>query len=1477
MQVPHGHQPPGTLRPRETEPKRHRKRGIGAGVWIARTFCVVFAILGLLPIVAAAIVRTNFARAWAAREASRVLREELGLDATFQAAVQPWPLAILVRDVVVDSTNGTGPALNISQIALRPRIFSLLQGRLNAGDIEIETPHIRLDVRDGKLVNLVLRPREHPPAPPSNDTPFASLAINGASIDLTIDGTHAQAEQIDLDVTAEEKGAFDVALRSSGMLIERTSRLSFTGPGVPEPTNAQHQDVVCSLDARARIDSSSVLIRRLRLLGAADLDPAVDTKPSCALNPGDLHRVELELRHLAATFDDDGLKTATGHVQARAPLRIANRFFSFLPLKGWIGADTDGSWERGRALPDVRGKVSGGGIAVGGYGVASELQAEVRVQNGVVHAPSVEVGFADGIVRMRDVEVKPLEPGIPIDATAVMLDRLQFPGLMRDLDVTPRTHVRMLLNDGALTAVHGTIDPLHIDTELVIHVSDFEVFGSVFDDPGRKHMIGVKQGTVRSKFVFRPNAVEFHSAQLDFGSSHLNVSCSLGFTNEFRLNVTEGSTLSFEDVSPLIDIPWKGKAELTAGITGLFSEPLNEGSLAIKGFEFAQLAFGDVRSAKAKFRPLVIDLSNVKVEKGKSKYEASSLRLDFNGPAPVVADALIDATTLDVRDFLSVFHLENDPRFLAIAGTGKAKATLRFEQGGPHDVCGGGWLGMRASAQVKPLGLFGENYEEGEADLDYEWLDHDAQEQGIRAVIRSFVLRKGGGTIVGAGSIEPGGILRVQAAANDIPLRSLQAFGKKLGDKLDASVSATADVRGTLDRIEAQVDVRVGPLKVGDDALPASAIAVHLVPIDPPVRVTGRTQCGHLISAPFNPGEFKQDRPSGMFDISGQVFGGQILLQGLQVTQQQHKQLTGRIEARSLELGKLARLVTGLEQSKDYARGTLGGVLDVAHLEFDALDRTDASLVLNELSVQRPEGTVSLRQGTPPLLLREDVLNLPAIPLDFASPNGLSATFIASGRVLGVTTSPTLELSAKLLPTDLQELANAVQGIERARGVVQAALEIRGPASAPVYKGELVLEHGALTLRGLPVSLEDADIRIALSEREIRLEHATAKVGGGQVQIAGNLPVRGFDFGTATAQLIARNVSMPVIDGVAMTLDADLTASWSARVDEAVRNVPRVVGDVTLVSFEYKRPITLDAEIGALAQHGKRTQFEVYDPAEDAVDFEVRLHATQPLRFRNNLADLQLSLDSSALTLSGSNQRAGLRGALRVQPGGRVRLRRNEFEVRDGVVQFDDITRIAPSIDVTAVTEYRRYAKSQSTATGAVGGTSGVSRAGGQWRIQLHAHGDSDNLRIDLSSEPSLSQEDIVLLLTLGMTRAELDQMQAASLGETAALEALSTLTGADDVVRQTIPVIDDFRLGSAYSSRSGRTEPTVTVGKRVTERLRANVTSGLSESREVRSNLEWELTGSTSVMGSYDNVNNVSNSSVGNLGADVRFRMTFE
>ncbi len=1457
---------------------RKRRRRAGVGQWIARMLCALFAVVGLLPVVGGALIRTELAETWAAEEGERLLREELEIESTFEPSLQPWPLTIVIDHLQIASSDGTGPAVTADRVRLRPRFFSLLQGRLNAGDIEVDRPRVRLVVRDGELVNLHVRPRSPPqPAEPMRRAPFSSLAFNALRLDVLVDGVRVRGAEIDVDVSASEGPTFDVAVRTGRVRIDRSSYLEYAGRGAPEATDAHFEDAICELDARVRVDPDGLLVRRVRMSGVADVDSESDSRPSCHLPDDHLQRVDLGMRLVRASWDEGGLSSVLGQARIRAPLQMVNRFLAFPQLQGWAGVQVDGSWHRGQELPDVRGRIRGQGIALGVFQIASEIDAEARVEEGVVRVPAARIGFADGIVRIDEAVIRPLAEGVPLAARKVAIEGLRFPGLMRDLAVTDHTHVRMDFDEGQFTSVQGTLDPLHIDSELVTHVKDFEVFDAAFDDPARRHVIGVSRATVRSRFGVRPEAVEFQNGRVEFGDSNLQMFTSLGFSNAFRLEVFEGSHLELADVTPLFDIHWEGGADLTTSITGVFDDPLIEGDLAIRDFEFAEMGLGDIQRSKVRFRPMVMDVFDVRAVKGRSPYRVKSMRLDFSGPAPVVADAEIDSSSFDVRDFLSIFQFDADPRFRDIHGVASAHASLHYELGGPRDQCGGGWLGVDASGTMRNLELFEEFYESGAFEIDYEWFDRDAQELGIRADIRSFVLRKGPGTIIGSGTIRPGGVLRARAAVADLPLSELDALGF-LGPLLDARTSATAEVRGTLDRIEADVDARIGRLRLGTTTLPPSKVSVRLVPVDPPVRVVGRTACGNPISAPFDPAAFARDPPVGVFEVRGEFFGGQVVVEDMQVTRQAHKVVRGTVVAQGLDLGKVAQMIPAVAAREQIPKGMLSGALDIRRLDLDDLKTADLSLVLTALEVQSDTGAVRLREGTPPITLRGDNLVVPGILLDFESSQGMVGTFRAGGQVRAVTRDPELDLHAHLLPTDLSSVANMVPRIERARGTVEASLHVQGGVDAPRYAGRVDLQEGSLSVHGFPVPIEDVEVLIRIGRRQIRLEEAKASVGGGRVTATGTLPIQGLDFGTATAIVKARDLHLPMIDGVDMTVDADLTASWAARLMAETGSIPRVVGDVRLRNFEYTRPFQVEADISSLAERARRTTFELYDPSQDIVDFEVRVHALQPLRIQNNLADMTLTLESSALTLSGSNQRVGLRGALRVEPGSRVRLRANEFEVRDGLIRFDDATRIAPNIDVTAVTEYRRYSGGADATEGAASAAdAGVSRAGGQWRIQMHAHGDADNLRLDLTSEPALSQEDIILLLTLGVTRAELDQMQASSLGETAALEALSTLTGADSAVRDTIPVIDDFRFGSAYSSRSGRTEPTVTVGKRVTERVRANVTSGLSDSREVRSNVEWQLTRTSSLLGSWDNVNNVSNSSLGNLGADVRFRISFE
>jgi translocation and assembly module TamB len=634
--------------------------------------------------------------------------------------------------------------------------------------------------------------------------------------------------------------------------------------------------------------------------------------------------------------------------------------------------------------------------------------------------------------------------------------------------------------------------------------------------------------------------------------------------------------------------------------------------------------------------------------------------------------------------------------------------------------------------------------------------------------------------------------------------------------------------------------------------------------------------------APYDPASFEADRADGIFHVSGRVFGEQIQVSDFTITRQRRKRLRGTVTAKKLDLGALAELSPALALADQRLDGQLSGKITVQNLSLEDPSLAVAALELDELRMGRGGLVVELAR---PAKLAIDRGKIPIEGVSIATtvPTGERAVFDAAGAVQGVGTQPRADMTLTLRPTDLSAFARFVPQAERVEGTLAGSLRVTGSVGRFVQRGKFTLTGGALAIRGAPVKLTNVNVAVGIEPDEVKILEAKASVGGGTLEMRGGAPLKGLEPGPARVVITARTVSLPLVDGVRAAADADLELSWQPpRADSSERSLPKLSGDVTIGSFRYVRKVTMTADIESLTRRGHRTQFESYDPANDILELDVRIRASRPLEIDNDLVEAKLSVAEPGLVLSGTNQRFGMRGGLDLLKGGRIRLRRNEFEITQGSVRFEDDERIAPRVDVTAVTDYHRYEDALGAGAGASSSSSSASSgsgvaAGGRWRITMHAYGDPETLRIDLTSEPALRQDDIFLLLTLGLTRAELDRAQSATAGGSVALEALGRLTGADEAVTETIPVIDEFKLGTAYSSRTGRTEPTVTIGKRLSQRIRAYVTSGLSESREVRSNLQWRLSPRVSVEGSYDNVNDISSSTLGNLGTDVRFRLEFE
>lgn len=1443
---------------------------------MARLLCVLFGLIGALPIAAEGLMTLPSTQGWAARETRRVLAETLGVEATFEVQLHLIPLKLRVLNLSVASADGGSAALVVDEITVRPRLLSLLSARLDLGDIEVKSLRARAVVRDGKLSNVRYKTPERAKPSSRQKSPFGALAVSDARLDLDLEGTRIRTGPIDLDVFVDRGPSFEIALRAGRTTIER----NHPPPGAaPNAALLIHdEDVACRFDVRARVAGSDVLVRRLSLLAAADQDPGKGTIPDCSALPVDA-QVALRLSQMRVTLREGDKPFVAGRVVARAPLFLVQRFARILPWSGWLGFAGEVHYDGRQRAPDLEGQLTGAGVGVGNYRLARELKVRLNVTNDTVNISRYEMGFADGWVVAQNARIAPFANGVPISVERVDATGIRFEGLMRDLDVTPHTVVRWNIGETHVRRVEGTLWPLQLDSELEAITKDFEVFDRGFDDPQRRHMIGVRAAVVRGRIGVTPGALLIHDTGASFGQSRLLVKrVSIGFDNHIELLVSQGSKLELSDVSPIVDVPWSGSTELDVEMSGISSDPVLTGNLKIAGFEMGGFPIGDLTSAKARFRPLFVELKEVHAKKGESEFSLPMARLDFGTRASILVEARAQSERLDVRDFLAMWHFDEDPRFDPIRGHTSVDASIRYVLGGPEDRCRGGVLRTSGLLASTDLELFDEGYDAGSARFDMLWDDRDAGYRGLTLRVPELSLQKGSGSVTGSLQVTPGAVLAGELLATGVPLSHIDALPSRIR-AADGTSSATASLGGTLDAISANADVTLSSMRIGRATLPPSSFKVHLEPIPRPKPVIGHTRCGQPRSPDFDRAEYDRDLPDGIFHLKGQMFQGQIAFDDVQVTRQRKKTAKGRLRATRLDVGAALELNPEVLLGSERVTGSASGTLDLEQLKLDDPVAARGVLSLSNLSLTRGGASLELLGESDPIRFADRGLSVAKAAIAFKTPRGPSTVVDLTGQVENLGPAATIDAELRMRPTPLAGLAALLPGVERASGSLEGKLLVVGPWREPHYSGGFQLERGGLTLEALPFPLSDMELKLRLDGSELSLEDARAKLGGGTISVTGGALVHGLRLGNARLRIRLRDISLPLGDGIRSVANAELLASIGGSSEGGARTLPQVTGNVLLHSLEYRRPVTITADLNALAQRGRRTEFEAYDPSEERVAFDLNIKAERPLEIDTDLVEAKLTLADEGLRLQGTNARHGLHGRVQIQPGGRITLRRSEFEITDGTVRFDDSIRVAPQVDVSAVTEYRRYSDAPGEASAGTASTVGSSSSatGGRWNIRLHAYGDADNLKVDLTSDPALAQDDIFLLLTVGLTRAELDQAQSASVGESVALEALGTLTGADRAVKDVVPLIDEFSFGSAYSSRTGRTEPTVTVGKRLGERVRGNVTTGLAESREIRSNLEWRLSPRVSVETSYDNVNDISSSALGNLGADVRWRLEFE
>jgi translocation and assembly module TamB len=225
----------------------------------------------------------------------------------------------------------------------------------------------------------------------------------------------------------------------------------------------------------------------------------------------------------------------------------------------------------------------------------------------------------------------------------------------------------------------------------------------------------------------------------------------------------------------------------------------------------------------------------------------------------------------------------------------------------------------------------------------------------------------------------------------------------------------------------------------------------------------------------------------------------------------------------------------------------------------------------------------------------------------------------------------------------------------------------------------------------------------------------------------------------------------------------------------------------------------------------------------------------------NNIALLTIKPD---LSIHGTVNHPLISGRAEVDSG-TIYFRRNEFHVKKGVLDFINPYKIEPTVDIQGDVKIR------------------------EWTVFLNVSGTLDNLKFNLSSDPSESEQDILSLLITGKTTQELISGQGgSSLSPKQMLADVLAENAQKDIKNAT--GLDVVALEYNGAKNAGESdEVKVTVGKELSKRVTVKYGVQTKSAKVIQKVItEYKLL-ETLLLNAFEDND-------GNYGAEIQFRLEF-
>ncbi|MFQ5588056.1 MAG: translocation/assembly module TamB domain-containing protein [Nitrospiria bacterium] len=431
---------------------------------------------------------------------------------------------------------------------------------------------------------------------------------------------------------------------------------------------------------------------------------------------------------------------------------------------------------------------------------------------------------------------------------------------------------------------------------------------------------------------------------------------------------------------------------------------------------------------------------------------------------------------------------------------------------------------------------------------------------------------------------------------------------------------------------------------------------------------------------------------------------------------------------------------------------------------------------------------------------------------------------------------------------DLNLITFFSKKIATAKGKAVLDLAVSDDWAAPKLRGELSLKEGRIRAVRFSQPLEIESISAMFNEREVILDHLQGNLGGGDFYAAGKASLSGFRAGDFGFLLELKRVRLDLTDGLPATTDGELFFQRKG-LEQTLK------GDLRFKNVSYEKNLDLKKFVTDLIKK-RGNQLSEETPIIGQTRINLHVYGSEGIWVANNLAKMPLVVD---LVVKGSFDHPQLLGRVDIADG-EIYFRKNTFKVASGSVNFLSLDEINPHFELNARTDVRNIVTDRSYA------------------IDLTMSGTLSQITLSWNAFPALPEADILALLAIGKTSADLAKEGDGAGGEATEFVVTEFFSDPVDQVTEMVgaPVeqitgIDQIRVEPSL----GGTDANSTVGTRLTaekklmkDRLVVIYQTTLDPSEEEVIRMVYEVNKNISLVGKREED--------GQIGGDIRFRFEF-